>query len=246
VPVDPARVLAVVPARGGSKGVPRKNLAEVGGRTLVALAVGCALRAGFGRVIASTDDPEIAAEAAAAGAEVPALRPAELAGDAARTADAVLHVLSVVGTAFDAVMVVQPTTPLRTAADLRAACALLDADPQADAVAGASRLDDPHPAKTFRVEDGRMLPFLPEFGGERPRQSLPPAYRLNGAVYLTRTPVVLGRRTLMTDRTRVHVMPPERSLNIDHPWDLVLLRALLAAGEVALEDDGRTRSRQTP
>lgn len=230
-------VVAVVPARGGSKGIPRKNLARLGGFTLTALAVRCARRAGIARVLVSTDDAEIAAEGEAAGGEVPALRPPALSGDGARSVDAVRHVLGAAGAKPEAVLVLQPTSPFRSAADLRAALALLSARPEAGAVISVSRLDEPHPEKAKRIQGGWLRPYLAGAASERPRQELPLAFRLNGALYLVRRAEIEERGTLVPDAALPLVLPPERSLNIDHPFDLVLAEALLERGLVALESD---------
>lgn len=229
-------VAAVVPARGGSKGIPRKNLARLGGHTLTALAVRCARRARIGRVLVSTDDPEIAAEARRAGGEVPALRPAELSGDAAATADAVLHVLDAAGANPEAVLVLQPTSPLRRAGDLEDAVALLGRHPDAPGVVSVTRLREPHPAKVMRIEAGRLVPFVAE-PAEQPRQELSEAYRLNGVLYLVRTARLRAARRAILPGSLPLVLPEERSLNIDHPWDLLLAQALLERGAVALEVD---------
>jgi CMP-N-acetylneuraminic acid synthetase len=233
-------VAAVVPARGGSRGVPRKNLLRLGGHTLVAHAVHCARRAGVTRVLVSTDDAEIAEEGRRAGGEVPGLRPKELAGDAARTLEAVLHVLGAADAHPDAVLLLQPTSPFRESDDVRQALALLRERGDADAVVSVAPFDEPHPHKVKRIEGGWLRPFLPGASSEAPRQALPAAYRLNGAIYLVRAEAMRREGTLLPAATLPLVMPPERSLNIDHPWDVVLAEALLERGLVSLEQ-GVTR-----
>ncbi len=227
-------VVAVVPARGGSKGIPRKNLARLGGHSLTALAVRCALRAGIRRVLVSTDDPEIAREGRAAGAEVPALRPPELSGDDAPTAEAVLHALEAAAARPDAVMLLQPTSPLRRASDLTDALALLEQEPDAPGVVSVTRLLEPHPAKVMRIEGGRLAPFVEE-PAERPRQALSEAYRFNGVVYLVRAAALRETRRVILPRSLPLVIPEERALNLDHRWDLILAEALLERGAAALE-----------
>ena len=125
------KVLALIPARGGSKGIVRKNLAELAGRPLIAWtivpAVACQAEGTLTRVVVSTDDPEIAEVSAGHGAEVPFLRPAALADDTAKTVDVVMHALdffAASGEVFDAVMLLQPTSPLRTQEDIRRAAGL--------------------------------------------------------------------------------------------------------------------------
>jgi CMP-N-acetylneuraminic acid synthetase len=227
-------VIAIVPARGGSKAIPRKNLHKLDGRSLTHRAIACGRAAGL-RVLLTTDDEEIAAEGRRAGAEVPMLRPAELATDTARTVDAVLHILSAARVQPEAVCLLQPTTPLRLADDVRAAVALLDRHPNADGVASVARVDEPHPNKARAIRDGWLKPFIPGSAGDVPRQTLPLAYRLNGAVYVVRWDALWAERTMLPNQTLPYEMPAERSLNLDTRWDLYLLEALLARGEVRLE-----------
>jgi len=229
------QIAAVIPARGGSKGVPRKNLLRLGPDTLVARAVRCAQRAGIETILLSTDDVEIAEEGRRAGARVPALRPANLASDSARTLDAVLHVLAAARCEPDAVLLLQPTSPFRGVEDLRAAIDLLETRADADAVVSVTRLEEPHPAKVKRIENGWLAPFLPGSSSETPRQELPDAWRLNGAIYLVRRGAMLRERTLLPKATLPLEMPAERSLNIDHPWDVVLAQAVLDRGLVKLD-----------
>jgi CMP-N-acetylneuraminic acid synthetase len=229
------KVVAVIPARGGSKGIPRKNLAKLQGHTLTALAVGCACRAGVERVLVSTDDEEIAAVAMAAGAEVPALRPPEISGDTARMVEAALHVIQAAGCRPDAALVVHPASPLRSAADVREAVALLSERSDAAAVVSVARFEEPHPEKVKRIESGWLAPYMGGAVSGGARQELPPAYRLNGALYLVRYSVMTHRRTLLPDKTLPLIMPAERSINIDHPWDLILAETLLQQGKVSLE-----------
>jgi CMP-N-acetylneuraminic acid synthetase len=234
--MPPLAIAAVIPARGGSKGVPRKNLIQLGSRSLVAHAVHCARRAGIGTILLSTDDAEIAAEGRRAGAAVPEMRPAELATDSARTLDAVMHVLGAAGCEPDAVLLLQPTSPFRSAADVAGAVALLEARADADAVVSVARLDEPHPNKAKRIENGWLAPYLPGSSSEAPRQELPRAWRLNGAIYLVRRSAMLRERTLLPAKTLALEMPHERSLNIDHPWDVVLAQALVERGLVGLDE----------
>jgi CMP-N-acetylneuraminic acid synthetase len=228
-------VVAVIPARGGSKGIPRKNLAKLQGHTLTALAVGCARRAGVERVLVSTDDEEIAAVAMAAGAEVPALRPPEISGDTARMVEAALHVIEAAGCRPDAAVVLHPASPLRSTADVRDAVALLSERSDAAAVVSVARFEEPHPEKVKRVESGWLVPYIQGTVSGGPRQKLPPAYRLNGALYLVRYSVMTQQRTLLPENTLPLIMPAERSINIDHPWDLIMAEALLQQGSVLLE-----------
>lgn len=227
--------LAIVPARGGSKGLPRKNLAEVGGVSLVARAVRSAMESErCARVVCSTDDDAIAAEAIRAGGDVPFRRPAELAGDTAASLDVLVHAVHHVegerGHHVDLVCLVEPTTPLRAAADVRAAVDLLvNADPSADSVVSLCEVSDAHPAWLRKIEGSYVRPYFAAIPEPRRRQDLasqPKPYRRNGAVYVMRRDLLMERRTLYGPRCLPYVMPAERSVNIDAPIDLLIARAL--------------------
>jgi CMP-N,N'-diacetyllegionaminic acid synthase len=233
------RVLGVVPARGGSKGIPGKNIAPLGGRPLVAWTAEAALASSLARTVLSTDDEAIAAAGRAAGLDVPFLRPAELAGDRAESIDVVLHALDAVEPTdgpYDAVMLLQPTTPLRTAADIDAAIELLERT-GADAVISVADVGGHHPARMKWLEGDRLIdpPFAEEVENQ-PRQTLRPVFIRNGAIYLTRVEV-LRRRSFKGEDCRALVMPDERSVNIDTPFDLAIARAVVEGAVVARPGD---------
>ncbi len=229
------RVLGIVTARGGSKGIPRKNLAPLAGRPLLdytAAAVRQARR--LTRTIVSTDCPEIAAAAQAAGLECPFLRPEELAQDDTPTIPVLQHVvrtLSGQGEDYDAVFVLQPTNPLRLACDIDGAVDLLESS-GADSVIGFSDVGERHPARMKVVDErGRVAdpPFAEQFEGQR-RQDLPKLYLRDGSVYLTRTTVLMEQSSLKGNDCRAWIIPPQRALNIDDPFDLYLAEQLLKLG----------------
>jgi len=223
--------LAIVPARGGSKSIPRKNIVPVAGKPLIAWTIEIALAAPvLDRVIVSTDDPEIADVASRHGAEVPFLRPAQLAQDDTPGIEPVLHAVRWLDEHEsyrpDYVMVLQPTSPLRTSQDIEAAVQLAR-EWQADGVVSVCPAHQhPYWMKSI-TEDGRLTDFLPLDRVCACRQALPPVYALNGAVYLARREVLLALETFYTDRTYAYIMPPERSLDIDTPWDLYVAELIL-------------------
>ncbi len=227
------RVLAVVTARGGSRQIPGKNLRPLAGKPLVLHTIEAALNAGsaFYRVIVSTDDPEIADISRAAGAEVPFARPAELAADTAPSLPVVQHAARFAerddGRRLDWVMLLQPTSPMRTADDIVQAVALADKN-ECDSVVSVVEAMACHPLKIKRIEDGLLRSFLPGVPEAIRRQDLEPAvFRRNGAIYLTRRDVLLDGNSLYGERIRPYVMPPERSIDIDSEFDLRLAACLL-------------------
>lgn len=233
------RALFVVPARGGSKGVPGKNLRQLAGVPLVGWAVRAAGRAAQlldgmkVRVVCSTDDPEIARAAREWGAEVPFDRPASLAGDEAASEGVVLHALewfAARGETFDLVVRLQLTAPLTSPQDIVAA---LHAFLAGDGSPVTTVVEARPPSWTFALDGGRLREVLPEPPGTVRRQDLPRYFALTGAVSVT-SPERLKRTGQIIEPTSlVVVTPPERSIDIDTEDDLRATGALLAGRAVA-------------
>jgi CMP-N-acetylneuraminic acid synthetase len=222
--------LALIPARGGSKGLPRKNLCRVGGASLVARAVHAALESGaVDRVVVSTDCSETAEEALRAGAEVPFLRPAELATDTASPVDTALHALMWEAEnrrPVDDLVLLQPTSPLRTGADVRQSRQALDEG--APAVVSVTECRT-HPWLVASLDpDGSLIPVMPTPEGYVRRQDFPQVYQLNGAVYWIKSTVLISERKFTPKGTRAYVMPACRSIDIDTQDDLDLADWMLA------------------
>lgn len=239
------QILAVIPARGGSKRTPRKNLRMVAGSPLIEWTIRCAQACPcLSRVVVSTDDPEIAATAIKAGAEVPFTRPPELATDEATTVDVTLHALHWFEEHEqywpDWVVVLQPTSPLRSAEDISNALAMADRL-AADSVISVRLLTHPlHWIKLmgpdrrlieWNVEDVTPLSPPREIGPGLPgTTSLRAESTLvvpNGAVYVIRPEALRRHRSFYTARSYEYLMPQERSLDIDTEWDLYLADLLL-------------------
>lgn len=229
-------VVGLITARGGSKGIPRKNITPMGGKPLLAWTVEAALRSQkLDRVILSTDDEEIAQVGLRYGAEVPFMRPAALAKDDSDHISVVDHAVSWLARHDNAhpeyIMVLQPTSPFRTAQDIDAAIQLAEQN-QAVAVLGVSEVKD-HPYLSKRIlPDGTLTEFVTaSISIAYPRrQALPPAYAPNGAIYLNRCDSLARDRTFFPPGTYAYIMPPERSLDIDSPWDLYLAELICRAG----------------
>lgn len=229
-------LLAIVPARMGSKGVPGKNKAPIAGIPLIEYTV-AALEASEAvtSILITSDDPDILARYRDRKGVVVVERPAALAQDDATTAEAVTHALAEwEGSghpAPDAIMVAQPTTPLRRAEDIDTAFALFRTS-GAESLASACRAEGiRHPQHMYRVsEDGRGTRYLAS--GEAPsrRQDSEPIYQLNGTVYLVRTSYFRETGKLRSDNPVIYEMPWERSINIDTPGDLVIAKALIESG----------------
>jgi len=232
------RVLGVVTARGGSKGIPGKNLKRANGKPLIAYTIEAAQQSGvFDRLILSTDDEAIAACARALGCEVPFMRPAALARDETIHLDVMTHAVAWMRDQAryspDLVMILQPTSPLRSADDIRAAVNLIEAT-GADSVVSVSEVPAHYnPVRTLRVgADGMATLFVTGAPVRRRinrRQDMTPAWTMNGAIYLFRTGVLFaGEPSLYGDRTAAYVMPPERGLSIDDEQDWASFERALA------------------
>jgi N-acylneuraminate cytidylyltransferase len=212
------KVLALIPARGGSKGIPGKNIVPLAGKPLLGWTVEAAQAcACVDEIVLSTDDEAIAETGRRLGASVPFMRSASLATDEASTMDAVFDALDRLP-GFDIIVLLQPTSPLRTAADIDGCLALLDTAPACVSVRPA----EDHPYLTFRVDDQHQLaPFAPVPEGQSlRRQDLPDAWCLNGAIYAANIPWLRAQRSFISAQTMAYAMPTQRSIDIDTPADL--------------------------
>ena len=214
-----SKILGVIPARGGSKRLPRKNLALLCGKPLIAYSIEAAKAAEhLFRVVVSTDDAEIAACARALGADVPFLRPAELARDDSPVTGVLLHALEQAGEDADAVALLQPTSPLRTAEDIDNAIEHFDSA-HADTVTSVSAARD-HPYWCW-VErpDGSIEPYFSRSHITLDRSALPKALVENGAVYIVRREVLQGG-TIYGTRVVPYQIEDARALDVDYQADL--------------------------
>lgn len=226
--IQDKKVLAVIAARGGSKGLRRKNLRETGGKPLIAWSI----EAGRGsryidRLVLSSDDDEIMAVAREWECDVPFRRPDGLAGDEARIEDALIHALVTIGDDFDYLVLLQATSPLRTSGDIDA-CLERCLETGAPAMISVSEAGK-SPFWMYGLDaDGRMQPLLE--GRYSRRQDLPTAYAVNGAVYVAETGWFRRNSTFVSDETRAYVMPAERSVDVDAEIDMLTVEAILSSG----------------
>jgi CMP-N,N'-diacetyllegionaminic acid synthase len=211
-------LLAIIPARGGSKGIVRKNIKPLLGKPLVGWTIEEAKRAScIERLVISTDDQEIAEVAREFGVDVPFMRPAEFSTDEAPGMAPLLHALSQLP-GYDWVLLLQPTSPLRSAVDIDGIWQFCQerGAPSAVSVCEVAQ----HPYWMYqRDTDNRLSPFMQKSANISRRQDLPPAFVLNGALYLARTDWLLRRGDFVGPDTLGYVMPPERSVDIDTPQD---------------------------
>lgn len=222
------RTLGLVPARGGSRRLPGKNLKTLGGRTLVRRALDAAAGAGLHLVALSSDDEVILAE----GTGVARVRrPDALATAEALAHDVVMHALGTLeaegSPRFDAVAIVQATSPLTLPEDITATVALLEASGAGSAVSVVRAGYATHPYKSLVLDGDRLRPFFAGAETLVPEEELPELWLRNGSVYVSRRDTLEGGR-LLSDDVRGHPMPPERSVDINTPLDFAWAEFLLA------------------
>lgn len=222
--------LAVIPARSGSKGLKDKNIRALNGKPLLAYSIEAAKRSGkFQTIHVSTDSERYADIARQYGADIPFLRGAELSSDSASTWDAVRFVLKEYarrGEEFETVMVLQPTSPLRTESDIIGAFAFFDAK-QANMISSVCEMEHSPLWSNTLPEDLSMKDFEDERLAFLPRQELPVYYRENGAIYLVRTEYLFSAANIYRDRCYAYIMDAEHSIDIDGEFDFMVAEMMM-------------------
>ena len=225
--------IAIIPARSGSKGLRDKNIKLLDGKPLMAYTIEAAKASGqFDVIHVSTDSERYAEIAGNCGADVPFLRDQDLAGDTAGTWDvlrAVLRKYEDLGKQFDMVTLLQPTSPLRAAEDIKGACELFEKK-DADSVVSVCMTE--HSPLLCNTLDGNlsMKDFIDMEKVGR-RQGLPDYYRLNGAIYIQKVPLMMEGATLYGDKSYAYVMKKEKSVDIDDAFDFLMAEAVVKSGK---------------
>lgn len=219
-------ILGIIPARGGSKSIPKKNLYPLNGKPLISYTIEAAKKAKLlTRFIVSTDCEEIARVAKRYGAEVPYIRPKELATDTALSVDVVKHAVIELENQghirYDYIVLLQPTTPLRLPEYIDGAITKL-IETGCDTVITMVDVGANHPARMYRIKDDRLVTIMDEGVSMRPRQELPPVYIRSGDVYACKRNILFEKGSLIGDDCRAIVISPERAVNIDSMQDMVL------------------------
>ena len=226
--IDGNTVLAIIPARGSSKGVLRKNIREVAGKPLIAWTIEEAKSSKYvDRVILSSEDEEIIQVAGRLGCEVPFVRPTELARDDTPGIAPVLHAIETLAENYDYIVLLQPTSPSRKAEDIDAC---IEFCLKRNAPACVSVTEPVHnPYWMFQVNrKGEMTPVIKSDSTFSRRQSIPTIYAVNGAVYVAKKDWLEKTKTFISDETVAYPMPKERSLDIDSEFDLRVFTCLVS------------------
>jgi len=221
-------ILAIIPARGGSKGIPRKNICMLAGKPLIAWTIEEAKKSKYiDRLIVTSEDEEIIKVAKEWGCEVPFVRPVELAQDDTPGIEPVLHAVSVLP-GYDYVVLLQPTSPLRLADDIDG-CIEVCLSSRAPSCVSVTEVDQ-HPYLMYEVDGtGYMSPFVHQEVVRFRRQDLPPLYILNGAVYIAEQAFLWESRSFLSSLTKAYRMPKSRSFDIDDAVDLAACENLMSA-----------------
>lgn len=235
--IDGKSVLAIIPARGGSKGIPRKNIRNLHGKPLIAWTIEEAQKSKYiDRLILSSEDNEIIHIAKQWGCEVPFVRPKELAQDDTPGIAPILHAIDTLKEAFDFVVLLQVTSPLRTVDDIDG-CIDWCVKQQADSCIAVSEVID-NPYWMFTLEQGNKLTKLIETDTNYlRRQDLPTVYIVNGAMYVSRIEWLQVSKSLYTSETIGYVMPPERAIDIDCELDFSICELIQKLNERAINKE---------
>ena len=221
------KIFAIIPARGGSKGIPGKNIKALNGKFLICHTIGEALKSKhLDKVFVSTDDPLIAKISKKCGAKI-IDRPAELAEDESPTIDAIFHAMDAIKDAsdYDVIILLQPTSPLRNAADIDTSFDIF-MKTDCDSVISMCKVEH-SPYWCFKYEGDKFKPLFGDKCLKMRRQELPDVYRPNGAIYITTIKNLYKNNGFYCDKIVPYIMPPERSIDIDEEIDFKLAQLLI-------------------
>ncbi len=224
------KILGLIPARGGSKGIKGKNIIMLAGKPLIAWTIEASLGSKYiDSTVVTTDNPEIAATSEQYGAEVPFMRPAELAGDKTKTVDAVIHALDTLrtqGRHYDVLVLLQPTSPLRTSGDIDGAIEAFFSAGEKGTVAISPADESPLLIRCLN-DKGEMTSLL-NMNSTCRRQDMPEYYRVNGSIYINSIPEICAD-TSFNDNPAAFIMKKAHSVDIDEPEDIILAEYYLTS-----------------
>ena len=221
------RILGLIPARGGSKGLPGKNILPLLGKPLIAWTIEEAKKSKYiDRLILSSEDKEIITIAMRSGCEAPFIRPESLALDDTPGMEPVLHALRALPDKYDYIVLLQPTSPMRKTEDIDS-CIEQCIDKEMVSCVSVTE-PDKSPFWMYSLDNnGKMQPIMSIDKNINKRQDLPIVYALNGAIYIAEVEWLLNNKTFITNETHAYIMPPERSVDIDTEIDLKLVEYLM-------------------
>jgi N-acylneuraminate cytidylyltransferase len=211
------KLLGIIPARGGSKGIPGKNIRLLGGKPLLAYAAEAAGKAGiFARVILTTDSEEIAAAGRQLGIETPFMRPAELACDDTPMLPVLQHAVRALGEDCDGIVILQPTAPFRRWQDLQAAARVFEERPEVESVVSVEQVPDHYsPYFVMKIVEKKLVPFMPDGLRITRRQDAPKAYSRSGDFYFTRTKTLMEGNSIYGENCHPIIVSHDLRVNLD-------------------------------
>ncbi|MCY6370510.1 cytidylyltransferase domain-containing protein [Clostridium ganghwense] len=223
------KILAIIPARGGSKGIPYKNIMDICDKPLIAYTIEAAEKSKYiDYTMVSTDDSKIKEVSLKYGASVPFLRPQEISNDTAKSIDVVIHGMNFLkekGEKFDYVVLLQPTSPLRTHNDIDEAIEIL-MNSEDDSLVSVCEVDE-NPAIMRKIKENRLEPIIKFTGENLRRQELPQVYIFNGALYINKVSMLLEEKVFVNEKTMPYIMEREKSVDIDNMLDAKLVELIL-------------------
>lgn len=223
------KVLAIIPARGGSKGLPGKNIRPLCGKPLIGWSIEQAKASKYiTEIYVSTDSREIADVAESFGVKVPELRPAELASDTASSASFIIYTIEKLkneGKEFDYVILLEPTSPLREVKDIDTAIELLHTHGEADSIVGVCKTECAHPVFLVKIKNGFLSPYLGNMEAIR-RQELDELFYFEGTVYVSRINAFLEKKSFYHEKTIPYIVPKWKSFEIDDIDDWFIIESI--------------------
>lgn len=225
------KILAIIPARGGSKGLPGKNIRPLLGKPLIGWSIEHAQQSKYiDEIFVSTDSPEIAVVAESFGVRVPELRPVELANDEAPSSAFITYTIEKYkkkGSLFDYFILLEPTSPLRDVEDIDKSIEIIIDNPNNDSIVGVCKAEDVHPAFMVKIgTDNRLQPYEDKMKSLR-RQDLPDVFYFEGSIYVSKCNVYLDKKAFYHDKTLSYIVPKWKSFEVDDIIDFTIIEAMM-------------------
>tara|TARA_Y100001958_G_C21248089_1_gene580315 strand:- start:7325 stop:8011 length:687 start_codon:yes stop_codon:yes gene_type:complete len=219
--------IAIIPARAGSKGIPRKNVRLINGKPLIEYTLDVAVSLeSVSSVWVSSDDDKVLEICKKYNDVKVHKRPDSLAGDSSKVSDTVKDVIRYEVEDFDAILLLQPTSPIRTKFQIENAIELFTKNKNFSSLVSVCGMDDTHPARMYWMEKDELKPIMPEYQHQR-RQEIPLAWYRNGAIYIVRKDIFLSTNQIIVEPILGFEMPKSDLLNIDDPIDLDIANILM-------------------
>lgn len=227
------KTLGLILARGGSKGIPGKNVKPFCGKPLIAWSIEEGLKSlAIDNLIVSTDSEEIATIAKRYGASVPFLRPSHLADDKSSSIDAIIHAINFCankGEVYERIVLLEPTSPLRDSIDIDRAIELMNANPKARSIVGISHVSGAHPDFLVKLDSEQFISFYQENFSLKRRQEIEDLYFFEGSLYISYTNTLIEKKSFYHELTLGYILPKWKSFEIDEPEDFIIAEAIMQA-----------------